>query len=177
MAVPVIPLPIDRLAGQRPAARAEQRPVDRDGAAFGQAAVSEAGSFDASDRSQRAGATVTKLGDHLGQRRAGHRAGPEQNRSTQPQPDASHHAAAKAAFQPGNADAAQRIAQIVGRTANLAFQAQLISQNTPSPSSQPVGSQASQRYVEAANAAYRRRQGTQDAAPLIEPHRPVDLIL
>lgn len=176
MAIPVIPLPVDRLAGQRPAARAEQRPIERDGATPGRTEASAADSFELPDRSERPSATVTRLGDHLAQRRPNHRVTSEPGRPPPP-PIAARQVPAQAPSDPGSADAAQRIAQIVGRTANLAFQAQLIAHNTPGPSSQSAGGQPNQRLAETASAAYRRRQGAQDTAPLIEPHRPVDLVI
>ena len=175
MAIPVIPLPADRLAGHRPAARAEQRPIERDGVAPGRTEATATDSFELPDRSERVSATVTRLDDHLAQRRPNHRVTAEPSRP--PPPVTPRELPAQAPPEPGPTDAAQRIAQIVGRTANLAFQAQVIAHSTPGPSSPSTGGQSSQRLAEAASAAYLRRQGTQDTAPLIEPHRPVDLVI
>jgi hypothetical protein len=175
MAIPVMPLPIDRLAGQRPPARAEQRSIERDGAGSGRVETTAIDPFALPDKSERTSATVVRLDDRLAQRRPERGVTSTPDRS--PSPAISRQVSDQVPPEQGQADALQRIARIVGRAASLAFQAQLIAHNTLSPSAPPTGGQPNQHRAEVASAAYRRRQGDRDTAPLIEPHRPIDLLL
>lgn len=172
MVTPVIHLPADRLAGTRPA-RAEPRPAAREA---GTGAVDP---FELADQPDRRGAVVTRLDDHAGQRRAARRAEAEHGRAATLRP-ADFQFVAPAGFpDPHQAEAAERIARLDGRTASLTFQAQMLAQEVPDPAAPgPTGKNLQTRHLaEAASAAYRRRQGEPDRAPLIEPHRPIDLVL